>query len=103
MKKKQYEVMAKFGRIKLGIRRSEINLCNFRKKVKEFIDLSNFPDECKRVLEMSIDSYGRLNVDLDSDLENYRGLDEIITINPTHMSDEEKKINFYNCQPYAQI
>ena len=39
---------------------------------------------------MSIDSYGRLNVDLDSDLENYRGLDEIITINPTHMSDEEK-------------
>lgn len=39
---------------------------------------------------MSIDSYGRLNVNLDSDLENYRGLDEIITINPTHMSDEEK-------------
>ncbi len=32
--KKQYEVMAKFGRIKLGIRRSEINLCNFRKKSK---------------------------------------------------------------------
>ena len=28
----QYEVMSKFGRIKLGIRRSEINLCNFRKK-----------------------------------------------------------------------
>ena len=32
--KKQYEVMSKFGRIKLGIRRSEINLCNFRKKSK---------------------------------------------------------------------
>lgn len=32
--KKQYEVMSKFGRIKLDIRRSEINLCNFRKKSK---------------------------------------------------------------------
>ena len=32
--KKKYYVMSKFGRIKLGIRRSDINLCNFRKKSK---------------------------------------------------------------------
>lgn len=67
-------------------------LAILKPEVKESIDRDNLPDEYKAPLTMqTISEYTvKIAVDLDRSLEDYRGLDNLISINPEEFTEEQK-------------
>lgn len=59
--------------------------------VKESIDTSNFPKEYKSVLTMQMTDNGRkIILDLERNLEDYKGLDHLISENPENFTEEQR-------------
>ena len=83
---KQLEFMSKFENVGLNLTEKRQVLAKLREETKSNIDISNFPQEY--VTAIQLDS-GRI-VDFDKDLNIYKGLDEIIHINPLKLSEKEK-------------
>lgn len=72
---------------------------------KENIDKSSLPVEYKTALEINvekdfknIDTMGKVIVDFSKDLEIYRGLDDIITVNGLKMREEDKEKLLQLCE-----
>lgn len=74
--------------------------------VKKNIDTTNFPEEYKKALSIqALDYSDIIMLDLKRDLEDYRGLDNLIKINPEEFTEEER-IEFMklcNICPNAQV
>ena len=59
--------------------------------VKESIDTSNFPEEYKSALTIQMTDNGRkIILDLERNLEDYKGLDHLISENPENFTEEQR-------------
>lgn len=68
-------------------------LAILQEEVKESIDTTNFPEEYKTAITMKTNdnnSNKRIVLDLDRNLENYRGLDNLIKVNPEEFTQEQR-------------
>lgn len=57
--------------------------------VKQAIDIRNFPEEYKTAMSMQTEK-NEIIIDLERNLEDYRGLDDLIKVNPEEFTDEER-------------
>lgn len=65
---------------------------NKEKIKKQFEDEDKkIPDEYKEAFDMPIGQYGEILVDFSSDMERYRGWDDMIRVDATSLSDDERK------------
>lgn len=62
------------------------------------MDRLKFTEECQTALGIEVDPYNKVIVDFEGDLEKYRDLDGLITINPLLISDEEKVKLLHLCE-----
>ncbi len=59
--------------------------------VKQSIDMSNLPEQYKSALSIEAKKYvGKIVLDLERDLEDYRGLDNLLQINPQEFTKEQR-------------
>lgn len=72
------------------IERREI-LATLNRNVKNKIDTSNLPPEYVEAINLQTNSNGKINIDFESDLEQYRGYDAIIKVNPEWFDEEGRK------------
>lgn len=89
-KKKQLELVEKFENINLPTNEKRKILVTLEQEIKDDIDISNYSEEYKTAIEFKLDKYGRIIPDLDSDLEKYRGFDNLIYIDIMNMSSEDR-------------
>ncbi len=74
------------------------------KKVKQTLELADFPEELKKVLQITSKNK-RVSIDLNGDLEQYRGLDRLMSINGMEFTEEERKklIKLCNICPNMEV
>lgn len=96
-KEKQLEFVSRMENISLSTEEKRKILATLRQETKNDIDISNVSLEQVTAIEMQIGNnisdfkqYGKIILDFNGDLERYRGLDELIVVNPTDISDEDK-------------
>ncbi len=68
-------------------------LATLREGVKQSIDTTNFPKEYKLALSMQTTKHGGriiLDLDLERNLEDYCGLDNLMNINPEEFTEEQR-------------
>ncbi len=66
-------------------------LATLKTDVKQSIDTTNFPEEYKSALSIQTSEYGRTVIlDLERNLEDYRGLDNLMSINPEEFTKEQR-------------
>ena len=96
-KEKQIEFISKLEDTDLSIEEKRKILATISEETKENIDTTNFSQEYITAIEMQIgnksseiNSMGKVIIDFSKDLEIYRGLDEIIYLNPMELIDIDK-------------
>lgn len=108
--KKQLEIIQNLENMELDIAEKRKILATLKPKTKASIDTSNFPLEYISAIEMQINddikeisAFGKIIIDFDKDLEEYRGLDELIAINPMKISNEDKAKLLQLCEICPEI
>lgn len=87
----QKEVVANLENMNLTLSEKMEILATLETDVKQSIDTTNFPKEYKSALSMQMTEYGeKIVFDSERDLEDYRGLDNLISINPEELTKEQK-------------
>ena len=109
-KEMQLDFINKMEETNLSLVEKRKILATLKDETKHEIDTSNFPPEYVTAIEMQINrdmhdknAYGRIIIDFDKDLEIYRGLDELITINPMNMPEKYKQKIIKLCEICPQI
>ena len=95
---KQLEFLSRFEELDLNLAEKRKILATLSKDVKDNIDTSNFSEEYITAIEIQVNYdfnynnnlYYKFMIDFNSDLEKYRGLDELIFINPMNISTEDR-------------
>lgn len=66
-------------------------LATLKHEVKQNIDTTNFPEEYKSAINMRTEEFsGKIIVDLERNLEDYRGLDKLIYIAPKEFTENQR-------------
>ena len=106
----QLDFISKMEEMNLSLVEKRKILATLEDETKREIDTSNFPPEYVTDIEMQINhdvhnrnTYGQIMIDFDKDLEIYRGLDELITINPMNMPEKYKQKIIKLCEICPQI
>lgn len=87
----QIDFVAKLEDMNLTLNEKKEILAVLTTEVKQNLDTSNFPEEYKSVLNMQTTEYGgRVILDLERNLEDYRGLDNLMSINPEEFTEEQR-------------
>ena len=88
-KDKQLEFLSRMEEIELSKDEKRKIFATLKKETKNEIDKAIIPEECICAFNMeisddfgNIQSYGKIIFDVDKDIEEYRGLDELIFIKP---------------------
>lgn len=111
-KEKQLELVSKFENIDLSTEEKRIILATLRKDAKKEIDKSKLSKEYVTAIEIEIGDeisntkqYGKVIIDLSKDLEIYRGLDKIISINAMEIEemDQQKILELCEICPQMKI
>ena len=109
-KEMQLDFINKMEETSLSLIEKRKILATLKEETKREIDTSNFPLEYVTAIEMQIhrdvhdrNTYGQIMIDFDKDLEIYRGLDELITINPMNITAENKQKFTRLCRICPQI
>ena len=109
-KEMQLDFINKMEEMNLSLVEKRKILATLEDETKREIDTSNFPPEYVTAIEMQINhdvhnrnTYGQIMIDFDKDLEIYRGLDELITINPMNMPEKYKQKIIQLCEICPQI
>lgn len=107
---KQLDFISRFEELDFDIDEKRKILATLSKTAKDNIDISNLSEEYITAIEMQVsddfsnyDSLGKIIVDFNSDLERYRGLDELIFINPMNMSSEDRTKMLSLCEICPRI
>lgn len=89
---KQIDFISNLQNVNLTVNEKKEILATLKGDTKQKIDTTNFPKELKDAVNMPIDSEQlcRIKVDLESDLEKYRGLDNLISIWPEDFTKEQR-------------
>lgn len=92
---KQLEFISKMERADLTLGEKRLALLVLGENTKEAIDTSNFPQEYITALQMECNLDGewheKIKVDFANDLEIYRGLDELVYVDPEQLPTEYNK------------
>lgn len=89
--KEQKDCVANLDNLNLTLNEKREILATLKEDVKSSIDTTNFPEEYKSALNMQMKEYGReITLDLEKNLEDYRGLDNLIRINPEEFTEEQR-------------
>lgn len=87
----QMEFVAKLEDINLTLNEKREILAVLNTEVKHNLDTTNFPEEYKSAINIQTTEYGgRVILDLERNLEDYRGLDNLMSINPEEFTEEER-------------
>ena len=87
----QKEFVSNLENINLTVTEKKEILATLKPEVKESIDISNFTEEYKLALSIQTEeSSGRVVLDLERNLEDYRGLDNLMYINPENFTEEQR-------------
>lgn len=87
----QKEFILKLEEIDLSLGAKREILATLKQNVKDSLDKSNLPEEYKSALDIKTEEYtGKVILDLQRNLEDYSGLDNLISVNPENISEEEK-------------
>jgi hypothetical protein len=87
----QMEFVVKLEDMNLTLNEKREILAVLNTEVKQNLDTTNFPEEYKSALNMQTTEYGgRIILDLERNLEDYRGLDDLMSINPEEFTEEER-------------
>lgn len=87
----QKDFVTKLEHINLTLSEKREILVTLKANVKQSIDITNFSEEYKSALSIQTTEYGgRIILDLERNLEDYRGLDNLISINPEEFTEEQR-------------
>lgn len=88
---KQKEFLANLEYCNLTLSEKREILATLKEDVKQSIDTSDFPKEYKSALSIKTIEYdGKIILDLERDLEDYRGLDNLIRVDPEEFTEEQR-------------
>lgn len=88
---RQKDFVANLEHIDLTLGEKREILATLKADVKQSIDTTNFPEEYKSALSIQTAEYGgRVILDLERNLEDYRGLDNLMRINPEEFTQEQR-------------
>ena len=85
---RQKDFVANLDHINLTLSEKRELLATLNEDVKQSIDTTDFPEEYKTAL--SIKTKGLIILDLERELEDYRGLDNLLSINPEEFTQEQR-------------
>lgn len=89
--KQQEKFIADLENINLTLNEKREILATLKEEVKQSLDTTNFSKEYKLALSMQPTIEGKgIILDLKRDLEDYRGLDNLIRIKPERVTEEER-------------
>ncbi len=89
--KEQKEFIEKLEGMYFALNEKREILATLDEEVKQSIDTTNFPEEFKSAIQIKAENSGnRIHVNLEGELEKYRGLDNLIRINPEQFTQEER-------------
>lgn len=87
----QMEFVVKLEKMSLTLNEKREILAVLNTEVKQNLDTTNFPEEYKSAINIQTTEYGgRVILDLERNLEDYRGLDNLMRINPEEFTEEQK-------------
>lgn len=87
----QKDFVANLEHINLTLSEKREILATLKVDVKQSIDKTNLPEEYKTALSIQTTEYlGLVILDLERELEDYRGLDNLMIINPEEFTEEQK-------------
>jgi hypothetical protein len=87
----QKDFIANLEKMNLTLSEKREILATLKADVKQSIDTTNFPEEYKSALSIQTTKYGgRVILDLERNLEDYRGLDNLMRINPEEFTEEQR-------------
>lgn len=96
----QLKFLSEFENMNLDIKEKRRILATLTGETKREIDISKFPKEYITAIEQDTEK-GFIDVDLNQDLEVYKGLDKLLRMKTTDMSKKEKFIKL--CQMCPQM
>ena len=88
---RQKEFVARLEEMNLDINQKREILATLSENVKQNFDTTNLPQEYKFAISIKTKVRGYIEVDLNGNLENYRGLDNLIRICPEQFTEKERK------------
>lgn len=87
----QKDFIANLENMNLTLSEKREILATLKIDVKQSIDTTNFPEEYKSAISIQTTEYGgRVILDLERNLEDYRGLDNLMRINPEEFTEEQR-------------
>ena len=90
-KEQQIEFVTKLEKMDLSLNQKREILALLAVEVKQSIDISNFPEEYKTAISMqTVEDTEKIILDLERELEDYRGLDNLIRVNPEEFTEEQR-------------
>ncbi len=104
--KQQKEFIENLENIDLTLSEKKEILVTLKEDVKQSIDPTNITEDCKSALSIPTTEYGNsIILDLERNLEDYRGLDNLISINPEEYTEEQriKFIKLCNICPNMKV
>lgn len=88
---KQKDFVENLEHINLTLNEKREILATLKTEVKQNIDITNFPKEYKSAVGIQTTKYGGMVIlDLERELEDYRGLDNLMIINPEEFTKEQR-------------
>ncbi len=103
---KQNDFITNIENMNLTFNEKREILATLKVDVKQNIDTTNFPEEYKVALSMQTKEYTkRVVLDLERNLEDYRGLDNLMIVNPEEFTEEQRNkfIKLCNICPNLQV
>lgn len=103
--KEQKDFVSKLTSIDLTLAEKREILATLKEETKQNIDTTNLPKEYKTAISITTEYSDKIILDLDRDLEDYRGLDNLIRINPEQFTEEQKAKFMQLCDicPNSQV
>lgn len=102
----QKEFIENLENIKLTLSEKREILAILKTDIKQSIDTTKFPEEYKTALSIQVTEYSeRIILDLERNLEDYRGLDNLMRIEPEEFTEEQRArfINVCDICPNLQV
>lgn len=87
----QKDFITKLEDINLTLGEKREILAMLKEEVKQSVDTSNFPEEYKSAISIQTNEYDGINrIDFGRKIEDYRGLDKLMRINPEKFTEEQR-------------
>ena len=102
---KQKDFISRLEQCNLTLNEKREILASLRPEVKQGIDVTNLPREYATAIQIPTRYGGQVAFEIDRDFEEYRGLDNLITVSPEEFTPEQRKrfMEFCDICPNAEV